>query len=60
MWGLFLQLYLKQKQFIQDPSVPPDMRGLLLSNFSVSISLFKALEELTTHGLRSFLNKLLS
>ena len=51
---------MKQKEFVQDNSVPPAQRGIALSNFSVAINLFQALEELQIHGLRSFLNKLLS
>lgn len=51
---------MKQKQFIRDPCVQPEHRGLVMSNFSVAISLFHALEELVVHGLRSFHTKLIS
>ncbi|KAL0271485.1 UNVERIFIED_CONTAM: hypothetical protein PYX00_008566 [Menopon gallinae] len=51
-------LVLKQRQFVQDSNISPGLRGVMMSNFSVAISLFHALEELLIHGMRSFVTKL--
>lgn len=45
---------------MQNTNFKPQLRGLMISNFSVAVSLFYALEELLTHGMRSFVTKLKS